>query len=211
MQGLPSVRDTKAIILESRPGNTTSQTGILINSHTGANLPFVYPNQLKIIPLQARSAAQTGSADSAASSILPTIDQPIDLVNFPRRSKFLIIPEQYVMDSHTLPPKEIPENELGPEYIHSWAHDQNDIGFDGLDNPNPINGLPPLNPVELQNTIQPNIALTNMEQNKENPSFRTRKKINNVRGVRVNKIMNRRMINIQNSVNDSIWGRKRKR
>lgn len=193
-------------IVGARPGNTNSQTGIFIRSGIGAHLPFVEPNDLATLRLISRSAAMTGSADSAASSILPTIGQPTKLVNFPRRSKYLIAPEQYIAGAHTLPPKPVKENNLGPEYIHTWSHDQNDIGFDGIKNPNPVNGLPPLDPVEVQDTIQPNITLIN--RRKWQDSIRPRNKINAAHGYRINKPMNRRMINVQNAVNDAIWGRK---
>ncbi len=199
----------KAIPLNSvfhRHGNTTSQTGIFIKSGVGANLPFIHPNALRLVPVISRSAAMTGSADSAASSILPTVGQPIKLVNMPRRSKHLIIPEQYDRSATTDPPKQIQESELGPEYIHSWSHDQNDIGFDGIANPNPIKGLPPLDPVQQQDTIQPNGVLTNREK-RTLFTTRPRKKINHAHGIRINTRMNKRMIKIQNSVNDSIWGR----
>jgi hypothetical protein len=60
------------------------------------------------------------------------------------------------MGAHTLPPEKIPMEDLGPTALSSWAHDQSDIGFDAIEDPNPVEGLPPLNPVEVQDTIQPN-------------------------------------------------------
>lgn len=192
-------------IVPMKPGQSTSQTNIFLKSGIGANLPFIDPDNLRTIPILSRSAAMTGSADSAPSTILPTIGQPTKLINLPKRSKFLICPEQYNADAETDPPE--PKTDLGPEFIHTWSHDQNDIGFDGIANPNPINGLPPLDPVEQINTIQPNAVLTNIKK-RTLFTTRTRKKINNAHGTRINIPINMREIKIQNAVNDAIWGRR---
>lgn len=149
-------RNDNAIGILSRPGETTSQTGIFINSGVGKTTRFYTPQQIAVKPPTVRSAAQMGSADSAANPILPTVDQPIALINVPRRSKYLIIPEQYIRGAHTIPPAEIPVDTLGPAALSSYSHDQTDIGFDDAVDPNPVEGLPPLNPVEVQDTIKPN-------------------------------------------------------
>ncbi|HIJ11385.1 TPA: hypothetical protein HA278_04985 [Candidatus Woesearchaeota archaeon] len=151
------VRNDAAIVQLSRPGQTTSQTGIFINSGVGKASRFYTPAQIAVKPPTVRSAAQMGSADSAANSILPTVDQPVALIEIPRKSRYLIIPEQYIQGAHTLPPEEIPQDTLGPAALSSWSHDQTEIGFDDAQDPNPVEGLAPLNPVEVQDTIQPNI------------------------------------------------------
>ena len=140
----------------NRPGETTSQTGIFINSGVGKVSRFISPAQIAVKPPTVRSAAQLGSADSAPNPILPTVNQPEALIKIPRKSKYLIIPEQYIIGAHTLPPTEVPVDSLGPASLTSWAHDQTDIGYDDAKDPNPVEGLPPLNPIEVQDTIKPN-------------------------------------------------------
>jgi len=139
-----------------------------------------------------------GSADSAAFPILPTVDQPEALINIPRKAKYLISPEQTTPGAHTLPPAPIPESRLGPDRLEGWSHDQDDIGYDGVQDPNPIEGLPPLDPVEVQDTIQPNMMLKGRYRK---PATVLHPREYGAKNIRTSQ----RYARVANAVNNSIW------
>lgn len=157
-----SVKNTKgtyALSWNSLEGQSNSQTNIMKKSTIGADIVFRHPSEVKFKKLKSRSAAQTGSADMVRSVILNTCcqDNAKKLIDYPRKSRALY---NYAQMPHTKehtipPPSDMSENNMGVESVTIPNEDQDDIGFNNLDDPNPEYGLPPLDPVEQQGTLQP--------------------------------------------------------
>ena len=151
------VKGKHGIEWTSIPGQKTSQTNILLNSGVGLNKKFIYSKNVKVPIIRSRSEAMMGSSDIHPTSVLPTVNQKTasGLVEFPTKAFWLINPEQNPNVSTTYPPASRKGNPDGPSKFKSSSTDQSDIGYNDIDDPNPHEGLPPLDPVEAQGTIQP--------------------------------------------------------
>ena len=97
-----------------------------------------------------------GTADVHPNPILATIDQntAAKLLAFPSKPQYLLNPYQLgnLKGAQIVSP---PRKESSIEKITIKNEDADDIGFDGLPDPNPPTGLPPLDPVESSGSMQP--------------------------------------------------------
>jgi|TARA_Y100000296_G_scaffold87407_2_gene133169 hypothetical protein len=151
------VHNKKALPWNSRPGNKTSQTNLFIKSGVGLNKKFIHASEVKIVKALARKEGMMGTADVHPTTTLPTVNQKTasSLINFPIKAKHLFNPAQKPnVDVVEPPAKRINKNE-GPTSFTTPGDDQSDIGYNDIDDPNPVEGLPPLDPIEAQGTIQP--------------------------------------------------------
>ena len=136
--------------------DSTSQTNMLIRSGVGGNIKFIKPANYPYKKFQTRSAGMMGSSDLVPSPMLATIDQKTanQLLTFPRKAQHLFNPNQlYTNDSNVTPPHKVSEDTLGPEKIEGAGEDQTDIGYNDVDDPNPQQGLPPLDPIEASSNM----------------------------------------------------------